>query len=145
MKKLMMSVVLLCLFTLVTSIVNAGPAPNLSNVQITHVGAENTDWIEVRNIPTTTLYGQNFYIAVRFIGYPDPNRIFLYQNGSRIPTTLVTEPFAREGIGNPYTGWVYQFKVPISYGNGTIVVQADGIRGGTYYSTIYGVKSVHQP
>jgi hypothetical protein len=145
MRKSIMLVILLCLFTLVTSIVHAGPAPNLSNVQITHVGADNTGWITAREIPTTTLYGQNIYVAVRFVGYPNPNRIFLYQNGSMIPTDQITEPFGREGIGNPYTGWVYQFKIPISYGNGTIAVQADGIQHGTYYSTVYGVKAVYQP
>lgn len=145
MKKSIMSVVLLFLLVLVTSMAYAGPAPNLSSVQITNVGADNTGWITAREIPTTTLYGQNVYIAVRFIGYPNPSRIFLYQNGNMIPPDQVTEPFGREGIGNPYTGWVYQFKIPISYGNGTIVVQADGIQHGTYYSTIYGVKAVNQP
>ncbi len=145
MRKSIMSVVLLCLLVLVTSIAYAGPAPNLSSVQITHVGADNTGWITAREIPTTTLYGQNAYIAVRFIGYPNPSRIFLYQNGNMIPPDQVTEPFGREGIGNPYTGWIYQFKIPISYANGTIAVQADGIQHGTYYSTIYGIKAVYQP
>lgn len=138
-------VVIIFLSSLLTSVVSAGPAPNLSKVQITHVGADNTGWIEVREIPMTTLYGQNFYVAVRFIGYPNPNRIFLYQNGNKIPTDQVTEPFGREGIGNPYTGWIYQFKIPISYGNGTITVKADGLYKSTYYSTIYGVKAANQP
>jgi hypothetical protein len=138
-------IVLLCLLALAASVANAKPAPNLTNVQITYVGADNTSWIPISQIPTTTLYGQKFYIAVRFIGYPDPQHIFFYQNGSLIPANQVTEAFAREGIGNPYTGWVYQFAMPISYGNGNITVQADGIKNGTYYSTIYGVKSVYQP
>ncbi|AIF52784.1 DUF4879 domain-containing protein [Pelosinus sp. UFO1] len=145
MRKSILLIILFCLFTLVTSLASAGPAPNLSNVQITHVGADNTGWIDVKQIPMTTLYGQNFYVAVRFTGYPNPNRIFLYQNGAQIPVEQVTEPFGREGIGNPFTGWVYQFKVPISYGTGIIAVQADGIRTGTYYSTVYGVKAKPQP
>jgi hypothetical protein len=145
MRKSIIILVLLCLLVLVASVANAKPAPNLTNVQITHVGADNTSWIPISKIPITTLYGQKFYIAVRFIGYPNPQRIFFYQNGSLIPVNQVVEAFAREGFGNPYTGWVYQFAMPISYGNGTITVQADGIRNGTYYSTIYGVKSVQQP
>lgn len=145
MRKLIIIAVLLCLLSLVVSAADAKPAPNLTNVQITYVGADNTSWIPISQIPTTTLYGQKFYIAVRFIGYPNPGRIFFYQNGSLIPINQVVEAFDREGIGNPYTGWVYQFAMPISYGNGTIAVQADGIKGGTYYHTIYGVKSVKQP
>jgi hypothetical protein len=145
MRKMVVILVLLCLSSLAVSVVNAKPAPNLTSVQITYVGADNTSWIPINQIPTTTLYGQKFYIAVQFIGYPNPQRIFFYQNGSLIPVDQVKEAFAREGIGNPYTGWVYQFAMPISYGNGIITVQADGIRNGTYHNTIYGVKSVYHP
>jgi len=145
MRKSITIVVLFSLLSLVASIANAKPVPNLTNVQITYVGADNTSWIPISQISTTTLYGQKFYIAVQFMGYPNPQRIFFYQNGSLIPVDQVKEAFGREGIGNPYTGWVYQFAIPISYGNGTITVQADGIKSGTYYSTIYSVKSVYQP
>ncbi len=145
MRKIVVILILLCLVSLTASIVSAKPAPNLTSVQITYVGSDNTSWIPVSQIPTTTLYGQKFYIAVQFIGYPNPQRIFFYQNGSLIPVDQVKEAFSREGIGNPHTGWVYQFAMPISYGNGIITVQADGIKSGTYYSTIYGVKSVYQP
>jgi hypothetical protein len=145
MRKSIILLVLLCLLPLVASVAIAGPAPNLSAVQIIGVGTDNTGWIPVNKIPTTTLYGQNFYVAVQFWGYPNPSRIFLYHNGSLIPPSQVTEPFGRQTIGNPATGWVYRLAVPISYGNGTICVQADGIKGGTYYSTVYGVKAVSQP
>ena len=145
MKKSIIMVMLFCLLSFPVSVTNAKPAPNLSSVQITYIGADNSSWIPINQISATTLYGQKFYIAVQFIGYPNPGRIFFYQNGSLIPIDQVSEAFAREGIGNPRTGWVYQFAMPIFYGNGTIAVQADGIKGGTYYSTIYGVKSVYQP
>ncbi|HEY3423188.1 MAG TPA: hypothetical protein VGL27_00215 [Negativicutes bacterium] len=144
MRKSIILLILPCLLLLVASVAIAGPAPNLSAVQIIGVGTEN-GWIPVDKIPTTTLYGQNFYVAVHFFGYPNPSRIFLYHNGSLIPAKQVTEPFGRQTIGNPATGWVYRLAVPISYGNGTICVQADGIKGGTYYSTVYGVKTESQP
>lgn len=136
-------ILLLCLFAFST--VYAKPAPNLSNVQITHVGAEHTGWIPVSKVSVNTLRGQQFYVAVQFTGYPNPNLITLYQNGKLIPKSEITEPFGREGIGNPNTGWVYQFAMPISYGNGVISVQAGGINGGQQYSTIYGVKAAYQP
>ncbi|KYZ75494.1 hypothetical protein AXX12_12320 [Anaerosporomusa subterranea] len=133
----------LCVFAFSTA--DAKPAPNLSRVQITHVGADHTGWIPASEIPSTTLYGQKFYIAVQFTGYPNPNQILLYQNGHLIPKSEITEPFGRTGIGNPFTGWVYQFAMPISYGNGTIAVQASGINGGQLFDTLYRVKSKNQP
>jgi hypothetical protein len=144
MRKSIIILILPCLLLLVASVAIAGPAPNLSAVQIIGVGTEN-GWIPVNKISTTTLYGQNLYVAVHFFGYPNPSRIFLYNNGSLIPPKQVTEPFGRQTIGNPATGWVYRLAVPISYGNGTISVQADGIKSGTYYSTVYGVKTESQP
>ena len=132
-----------CLFAFSTA--NAKPAPNLSKVQITHVGADHTGWIPASKIPVTTLYGQQFYVAVQFTGYPNPDLIVLYQNGKLIPENEITEPFGQRGIGNPYTGWVYQFAMPISYGNGAIAVKASGINGGKQYSTVYGVKATYQP
>lgn len=135
---------LLCVFFLsifIAAVGDAKPAPNLSAVKITHVGTDHSGWIPVHQIPQTTLHGQQFYIAVRFTGYPNPNLIFLYQNGHLIPRDKITEPFGRKGIGNPYTGWIYQFAMPLSYGNGTIAVKAGGINGGQYYDTVYNVRS----
>lgn len=143
MKKWIAITVIACQWMFVAAVASATPAPNLSKVQITHVGADHTGWIPVSQIRTTTLYGQKFYIAVQFTGYP--SQVFLYQNGSLIPPDKVEEPFGRTGIGNPYLGWVYQFAVPITYGNGTIAVEAHGIKGGKYYNTVYGVKAKYQP
>lgn len=146
MKKSIVLVVLLCLITLVASVGSAGPAPNLTNVKIIDIGSDNTGWV----VPSsgTTLYGQNFYVAVQFTGYPLQGGVFFYQNGGLIPPSQITEPFARIGTGNGstgFTGWIYQYKMPLSYGNGTICVKAQSINsGGTYYDTIYGVKSVYQ-
>lgn len=145
MRRLTKLILLLYLCGFAFSTADAKPAPNLSKVQITHVGADHTGWISASEIPSTTLYGQKLYIAVQFIGYPNPNLIFLYQNGHLIPKSEITEPFGRTGIGNPFTGWVYQFAMPISYGNGTIAVKASGINGGQFYSTIYRVSSKYQP
>jgi hypothetical protein len=143
MRKLTM-LLLLLYFGVAFSPVDAKPAPNLSNVQITHVGADHTGWIPAGQISETILQGEKFYIAVRFTGYPNPNLIFLYQNGHLIPKDKITEPFGRTGIGNPYTGWIYQFAMPISYGNGTIAVKAGGINGGQHYATIYNVRSKYR-
>lgn len=145
MRKSILIMALLCIFSLAATVAQAGPAPNLTNVKITHVGADNTGWIPAAQISTTTLYGEQFYIAVHFTGYPNPGRIFFYQDGHLIPPGKITEPFGRKGIGNPHSGWVYQFAMPVTYGNGTIAVQAEGIRGGTYYNTVYGVKTEYQP
>ena len=141
MRKALLALWMLGLGVLFAPAAGAGPAPNLSKVEITHVGSENTGWIPVSRIPQTTLTGQQLYLAVQFTGYPNPNLIFIYQNGNLIPTAKVKEPFERKGLGNPYWGWVYQLAVPIEYANGTIAIKANGIRGGTYYSTVYGLKS----
>lgn len=135
----------LSLFLTTAPIATAKPAPNLTRVEITHIGADNTGWIMAGQTPKPTLYGQKFYIAVRFTGYPDSGRIFFYQNGNLIPKAEVTEPFGREGLGNPNSGWVYQFAMPVVYGNGTIAVRAEGIQGGRRYDTVYGVTTVYQP
>lgn len=144
MKKGIILLVFLCVLAFQGGISYAGPAPNLSKVEITHVGADQSGWIPVNQIPKKTLYGETFYVAVRFTGYPQANRIFFYQNKSLIPVSQVTEVFERKGIGNPYTGWVYHFAMPIAYGNGSITVKADGINGGTHYHTILGVRSESQ-
>jgi hypothetical protein len=128
-------------FMLGVSMACAAPAPNLSKVEITYVGSDQTGWIPIDQIAKTTLVGQNFYVAVKFTGYPNPSRIFFYQNRVLIPPDKISELYERKGIGNPHIGWVYQFAMPIAYANGIIAVQADGIQGGTHYSTIYGVKS----
>lgn len=145
MRKWMIFMLAFFLYTNVFSTVNAKPAPNLSKIQITHVGADSTGWVSSGKASAITLYGKRFYVAVQFTGYPDPSRVFLYQNGVLIPKSEISEPFGRLGIGNPHTGWVYQFALPIAYGNGIIAVEADGINGGRQYSTIFGVKSMYQP
>lgn len=142
MRKCIAIAIAVCQFIFVSAIASAKPAPNLSRVQITHIGADNTGWIPVSQIRTTTLYGQKFYIAVQFTGYP--GQVFLYQNGTLIPPGEVEEPFGRTGIGNPYSGWVYQFAIPITYGNGAISVEAHGIKGGRHYNKVYGIKSEYQ-
>ncbi|GBG55787.1 hypothetical protein SPFL3102_02726 [Sporomusaceae bacterium FL31] len=145
MKNLIISLAFICVLAFHGGVSYAEPAPNLSKVEITHVGADHTGWIPVNQISKKTLYGENFYVAVRFTGYPKSNRIFFYQNKNLVPVSQVKEAFDRKGIGNPHTGWVYHFAMPIAYGNGIITVQADGINGGTQYSTIFGVRSETQP
>lgn len=145
MKNLIRILAFICVLALHGGVSYAEPAPNLSKVEITHVGADRTGWIPVNQIPNKTLSGEKFYVAVRFTGYPKSNRIFFYQNKNLIPVNQVTEASARKGIGNPHAGWVYYFAMPIAYGNGSIAVQADGINGGTHYSTIFGVRSETQP
>lgn len=141
MRRLLLLLGFFVVFTIGGSVASAGPAPNLSKVEITHVGSDQTGWIPINQIPKKTLEGQNFYVAVKFSGYPNPNRIFFYQNRVLIPTDKISEVSDRKGIGNPRIGWVYQFVMPIEYASGIIAIQADGIHGGTHYSTIYGVKS----
>lgn len=145
MRTWIVAVMLLGLLLISGSLAAAGPAPDLTKVRITHVGADETGWIPASQASVTTLYGQSFYIAVEFTGYPKDSQIFLYQNGSQIPLSEIKEPFGRKGIGNPLRGWVYQFAVPIRYGNGTIAVEAAGTKGGRYTSTLYGVRAEYQP
>lgn len=145
MRKWIVAAILLGLLLSFGSFAAAGPAPELTKVRITHVGADDTGWIPASQASKTTLYGQYFYIAVEFTGYPKDNKIYLYQNGTQIPPDAVKEPFGRKGIGNPLRGWVYQFAVPITYGNGTIAVEATGTKGGRYTSTLHGIKAVYQP
>ncbi|WP_054261391.1 hypothetical protein [Propionispora sp. 2/2-37] len=145
MKKSGLFLLILCLLLSIAPFAAAKPAPNLTRVEITHIGADDTGWIMAGLSPKPTLYGQKFYIAVRFTGYPNPGRIFFYQNGNLIPRAEVTEPFGRKGLGNPHSVWVYQFAMPVVYGNGTIAVRAEGIQGGRHYDTIYGVTTVYHP
>jgi hypothetical protein len=145
MRKSIVVVVLLCFFTLVASVANAKPASNLTRVEILQVGADQTGWIPANEANRTTLYGENFYVAVHFTGYPLQNSIFIFQNGTQIPTDQIAEPFSRIGIGNPAVGWIYQFKIPIAYGNGAICIKASSINsGGTYYDTVSNITSVYQ-
>ncbi|MDU4961009.1 MAG: hypothetical protein E6X17_10185 [Sporomusaceae bacterium] len=138
-----LAAILLLIGLLVPWPASAKPAPALSHVQITHAGADNSGWIPAGKIAGTALQGQRFYLAVRFTGYPDPNLISLYQNGHLIPKNQISEPFGRSGVGNPYTGWIYQFAMPITYGNGTITVKARG-NSGWFYDNIYNVRSIYQ-
>lgn len=123
----------------------AKPAPNLYKVEITHVGADYTGWIPVNKIADTVFSGQRLYIAIKFSGYPKPDQVELYHNYQRIPQTELAEPFGRIAIGKPQiTGWIYQFALPITRGNGMVSVQAEGINGSRFYDTIYGLKSVYR-
>lgn len=151
MKKTVILFVVLMLAIAYSSCVAAGPAPNLSSAQIVGIGTDSVgNWIKPANhsIYPNKLSGDTLYLCVQFVGYPNWNQVFFYQNGSLInknklvnyKTTYITT----DGFVSGY--WKY-YSIPLADlpGNtaaalGQFSVKATGIRGGVYQDHVNNVN-----
>lgn len=151
MKKTVILLVVLILAIACSTSVAAGPAPNLSSVQIAGIGTDSEgNWIKPVNhsIYPNKLSGDTLYLCVQFVGYPNWNLVFFYQNGSLInknklvnyKTTYITT----HGIVSGY--WKY-YSIPLADlpGNtagalGQFSVKATGIRGGGYQDHVNNIS-----
>lgn len=139
MRRVIAVLFLACLFAAVAGLAaNAGPAPNLSQIRITHVGSEISGWKTVAEARKQTIYGQNFYLAAHFIGYPDQKSIKISSNGFLVKADELTI-INITPVDNPASGYIYEFKMPLKYSKGLIVVQANGINGGQKSNSISGI------
>lgn len=138
-KKIIAGLFLAVMFVFVGSAaVNGGPAPNLFKIQITHVGAEVSGWKTVAEAQKQTIYGQNFYLAAHFSGYADERSIKLSSNGFLVKDGELVV-VNKTPVGNPASGYIYEFKMPLEYSKGLIVIEAAGINGGRRSNSISGI------
>lgn len=148
------TVILLALFFLVTtyfSSANAGPAPNLTSVVIAGIGTDSSgNWIKPVNhsIYPNKLSGDTLYFCVQFIGYPNWNLVFFYQNGSLInKNKLINYNTTYITTAGTVSGYLKYYSIPLADlpGNtggslGQFSVKANGIRGGMYQDHINNVS-----
>jgi len=150
MKKTVILLVVLVVAITCSSSVTAGPAPNLSSAQIAGIGTDSAgNWLKPVNhsMYPNKLSGDTLYLCVQFVGYPDWNLVFFYQNGSLInknklvnyKTTYITT----DGFVSGY--WKY-YSIPFADlpGNtagalGQFSVKATGIRGGAFQDYVNNV------
>ncbi len=128
----------------------AGPAPNLSAVQIVYVWSnESPKKIAVspkypnRVEEDVTLQGTDLYIQTKFTGYPNWSLVF-YRNDSSSGHPYAYTETEKKGIGNIVTGWYQTVKIPFKVLNSdypTICVTATSINGGGTYSAL--VTGIH--
>jgi hypothetical protein len=131
-------------------VADAGPAPNLSKVTIIGIGPDATgNWITPANhaLPGD-VSGETLYICVEYIGYPNWNLVYFYQNGSRIDSSKLNN-YASELItsGGVITGYVKAYSIPFASlpGSktgylGSFSVKADGINNGTSQDFVYSIR-----
>lgn len=141
MRKIVILVVLFCLVTMIASIANAGPAPNLTSVKIAGLGTDAAgNWITPVNhsIYPNKLSGDTLYLCVEFTGYPNWNLVFFYQNGSIISKSKLvnykTTYMSNDGV---IRGYIKYYSIPFaelpsntSGYLGQFSVKANGIRSG---------------
>ncbi len=127
----------------------AGPAPNLSAVQIVEVWSDGSpEKIAVSpNYPNrvekdTPLQGTMLYIRTKFTGYPNWSTVF-YRDGSSTGHPYAYTETEKKGIGNIVTGWYQTVKIPFKALSDypTICVTASSINGGGTYSAL--VTGIH--
>lgn len=127
----------------------AGPAPNLSSVQIVYVWSDGSpERIAVspkypNRVETDAPFqGTVLYIQTKFTGYPNWGTVF-YRDGSSTGHPYAYTETEKKGIGNIVTGWLQTVKIPFKALSDypTICVTASSINGGGTYSAL--VTGIH--
>jgi len=148
------AVILVVLFFLVAAChtsVNAGPAPNLTSVSIAGIGTDAAgSWIKPVNhsIYPNKLSGDTVYFCVQFVGYPNWNLVFFYQNGSLMnKNKLINYKTTYMTAAGTVSGYLKYYSIPLADlpGNtsgslGQFSVKANGISGGMFQDHINNVS-----
>ncbi|MEM5767871.1 MAG: DUF4879 domain-containing protein [Bacillota bacterium] len=117
MQKLFIFTALFLLVVMVTPAVAAGPAPKLSKVTITGIGPDaEGHWLTPASHNVSgTVAGDTLRICVEYLGYPNWNLVFFYQNGSLISASKL-ENYATTYItsGGIITGYVKAYAIPFA-------------------------------